>query len=164
MSRPVTVFVGLGGNVGDAKHTIAQAITNLDQLSDGEVVAVSSMYRSAPWGVPEQPDFINAVAMLSTRISPTYLLEALLAIERTHGRERDRETHWGPRTLDLDILLYGQMRIEQPGLCVPHPRMHERAFVLVPLLEIAPDAEIPGIGLARDCLSNVDTSDLMRLD
>jgi 2-amino-4-hydroxy-6-hydroxymethyldihydropteridine diphosphokinase len=110
----------------------------------------SSLYRTAPVGNPNQPDFFNAAALIQTTLAPRALLDALLAIERIHGRERSVQN--APRTLDLDLLLYGDRLIEEPGLVVPHPRMHERRFVLDPLVEITPYCIIPGRGAARDWL------------
>lgn len=146
----VRAFVGLGGNIGDVAGAFASAVAAMDALPVTQLLRVSRRYRTPAWGMAAQPDFLNAVAMLETRLPARDLLEALLAIERAHGRDRARETRWGPRTLDLDLLLYGDAVIDEPGLHVPHPRLHERAFALRPMLEIAPDAAIPGHGLARD--------------
>jgi 2-amino-4-hydroxy-6-hydroxymethyldihydropteridine diphosphokinase len=143
----VTVaFVGIGANVGDPRGQVLAAFEAIDGLEGTRVTGRSSLYRSAPVGVGAQDDFINAVARLDTSLGAHALLEALLAIEHEHGRERP---HAGaPRTLDLDLLLYGDERIDSLALTVPHPRMHQRRFVLDPLLEVAPDAEIPGLGPA----------------
>lgn len=149
----VEAFIGLGGNVGDAPATLRQALAALGALPQTRLVAASRLYRTAPVGGIEQADFINAAACIRTRLTPIALLQALFAIERAHGRERAREERWGPRTLDLDLLIYGDALIDIDGLTLPHPRMHERAFVLVPLLEIAPDLQIPGRGSARDALA-----------
>ena len=142
--------VGLGANLGDAAGTLRAALAALDALPGTRVVRASRLYRTRPWGVQEQPDFINAVAMLDTTLAPRALLDRLHAIERAHGRDRATEPRWGPRTLDLDLLLHGAAVIDAEGLRLPHPRIHERAFVLVPLAEIAPDATIPGAGRARE--------------
>ena len=150
MSDPVIAFVGLGANLGDAAGTVRDTLRELDALSQTRLLRASRLYRSRAWGVQAQPDFINAVAMLESRLPARTLLDELLAIERGHGRDREAETRWGPRTLDLDLLLYGETIIDEPGLRVPHPHLHERAFALLPLVEIAPDAVIPGLGLARD--------------
>ena len=163
MTGVATVFIGLGSNLGDSGRIIAQALDELDRLPKTAVAAASHLYRCAPWGVTDQPDFVNAAAMLSTELSPAELLQALLAIERAHGRDRAAELRWGPRVLDLDVLLYDDRVIDEPGLTVPHSRMHQRAFVLAPLLEIAPQAQIPGIGPARDCLDKLDVRDAVRL-
>jgi len=147
---PVIAFVGLGANLGDAAATVREAMRALDVLPQTRLLRASRLYRSRAWGVETQPDFINAVAMLESRLPARTLLDELLAIERAHGRERAAEVRWGPRTLDLDLLLHGDSIIDEPGLRVPHPHLHERAFALLPLVEIAPDAVIPGLGLARD--------------
>ncbi len=146
-----TAFVALGGNLGDPQSTLRQGITALADLPQGRLVATSSLYRSAALGHADQPDFVNAVAQLSTELAPQPLLAALLAIEKRFGRERSFRN--APRTLDLDLLLYDAQTIDEPELVVPHPRMHERAFVLAPLLEIAPGCVIPGKGPAADWLA-----------
>ena len=133
-----------------------RGIEALAGLPQTEVQRVSSLYRSAPVGYRDQPDFVNAVAQIATRHGPRALLEALLAIERQHGRVRGVPN--GPRTLDLDVLLYGNQVVREPGLAIPHPRMHERAFVIVPLVEIAPCQDIPGIGTAALCLKALDAA------
>ena len=134
------VFVGLGANLGDAAATVREAFDALGALPQTTCVARSSLYRSAPVDA-QGSDYINAVAQLRTGLSPLALLDALQAIEGRFGRERPYRN--APRTLDLDVLLYGQRRIVTPRLTVPHPRLHERAFVLVPLAEIAPDLALP---------------------
>jgi len=151
-------WIGLGGNLGDAVATLHAALQELDGLPQTRLVRASKFYRTPAWGVAEQPDFINAVALLDTRLSPRDLLDALLDIERAFGRERHRSERWGPRVLDLDLLLYDSAVIDEPGLCVPHPHLHERAFALLPLVEITPDAFIPGIGPAGDALRALDSS------
>jgi 2-amino-4-hydroxy-6-hydroxymethyldihydropteridine diphosphokinase len=143
-------YVGLGANVGDPRRQIETAITELRMLPDTRVTVASSLYRSAPLGYSDQPDFLNAVVQLDTGLSPEALLDRLRDIEDRHGRERPFAN--APRTLDLDLLLYGDRVVDTPGLVLPHPRMHERAFVLQPLTEIAPDIAIPGRGAARDLL------------
>ncbi|WP_242162799.1 2-amino-4-hydroxy-6-hydroxymethyldihydropteridine diphosphokinase [Lysobacter sp. M15] len=150
MIDPVIAFVGLGANLGDSPATVREAMRALDVLPQTRLLRASRLYRSRAWGVETQPDFINAVAMLESRLPARTLLDELLAIERAHGRERTAEVRWGPRTLDLDLLLHGDSIIDEPGLRVPHPHLHERAFALLPLVEVAPDAVIPGRGLARD--------------
>lgn len=142
-SAPERVFVGLGANLGDARATLAQALASLDGLPQTRLVAASPLYRSAPVDAGG-PDFVNAVAELRTRLTPSKLLHALQGIEQTHGRERPYRH--APRTLDLDLLLYGQRVLSEPGLTVPHPRLHERAFVLVPLGDLAPELEHPQLG------------------
>lgn len=159
----VVAFVGLGANLGDAALTLRQAIDALARLPGIQRVQASRLYRTPAWGVEDQPDFINAVAKLETRLTAHDLLEALLATEREFGRDRLDATRWGPRTLDLDLLLYADAVIDQPGLHVPHPHLHQRAFALVPLLEIAPEARIPGYGPARDAVSELDLSNIQPL-
>ena len=149
MSKHVA-FVGLGSNLGDPESRLRAALAALAALREVQIAAVSSFYRSAPIGNADQPDFVNAVARLATGLTPRELLANLLDIERRYGRERSARN--APRTLDLDLLLYDDDTIAEPGLSVPHPRMHERAFVLAPLVEIAPDCEIPGRGRAQTLL------------
>lgn len=146
----VRAFVGLGGNVGDVANAFASAAARMDALPGTQLLRVSRRYRTPAWGMAAQPDFLNAAALLETELPARDLLDALLAIERAHGRDRASETRWGPRTLDLDLLLYGGEIIDEPGLRVPHPHLHERAFALRPMLEIAPEVSIPGHGLARE--------------
>ena len=154
-------FIALGGNLDDPESKVRQGIAALAELPQAQLVAASSLYRSAAHGHADQPDYINAVAQLSTGLAPQALLAALLAIEQRFGRERTFRN--APRTLDLDLLLYDAQSIAEPGLAVPHPRMHERAFVLAPLLEIAPACVIPGIGPAADCLARCTNQALVRL-
>ncbi len=139
-----TAYVGLGSNIDDPANQVTRAIAQLARMPHSRLTARSALYESAPVGKLDQPAFVNAVAMLSTSLSPVELLQALLDIEALHGRVRIERN--GPRTLDLDLLLYDEQIIHQPGLDVPHPRMHERAFVLIPLSEINPAAIIPGRG------------------
>ncbi|WP_374609608.1 2-amino-4-hydroxy-6-hydroxymethyldihydropteridine diphosphokinase [Thermomonas sp.] len=143
--------VGVGANLGDVARSVRDAIDALGQLPGTRLVQASRLYRTPAWGVTAQPDFINAVALLDTGLSARALLEALLDIERVHGRVRVDGERWGPRTLDLDLLLHGDAIIDEAGLRVPHPHLHERAFALLPLLEAWPAAIIPGIGPAREC-------------
>ena len=139
-------FIGLGSNLEDPRSQLQRAFAELDQLPDTRLIARSSLYRSAPLGYPDQPEFVNAVAEIATALTPQALLQALLQIERRHGRERTFRN--APRTLDMDVLLYDDKQLHEHGLTIPHPQMHLRAFVLQPLLEIAPDVGIPGIGQA----------------
>ena len=157
-----TAFIALGSNLGDSTAQLRAAIAALDELPQTRLAAASSLYRSAPMGNADQPDFVNAVAQLSTGLAPQALLAALLELEQRFGRERSFRN--APRTLDLDLLLYDAQRIAERGLAVPHPRMHERAFVLAPLLEIAPDCVIPGIGPAADWRARCSDQVLERLD
>lgn len=160
MTEPVVAAIGLGGNVGDAAATLRQAAQALDALPGTRLLRLSRLYRTPAWGVEDQPDFVNAVALVETALAPRPLLEALLEVERRFGRDRARERRWGPRTLDLDVLLYGAQVVDEPGLQLPHPRLHLRAFALAPLLEVAPDAEIPGFGPARNAVSAMDMSNI----
>lgn len=152
--------VGLGANLGDAAGTLRAAIEAMNGLPDTRVAAVSSFYRSAPVDA-SGPDFINAVAALETGLDPAELLSALQGIEAAHGRERPHVN--APRTLDLDILLGQDLMVDSPALKIPHPRMHGRAFVLAPLVELAPDAHIPGIGPAKAALAAVADQRIERL-
>ncbi|GAB1460333.1 MAG: 2-amino-4-hydroxy-6-hydroxymethyldihydropteridine diphosphokinase [Thauera sp.] len=140
----VRAYIAFGANLGDPVAAFAEALQRLDALPDTRVVARSSLYRSTPVGVAGQPDYLNAVIALDTALAPRPLLEALLTIEHDAGRRRDFPM--APRTLDLDLLLHGDAVIDEAGLQVPHPRMHERAFALLPLAEIDPAASIPGRG------------------
>ncbi|HEY3208996.1 MAG TPA: 2-amino-4-hydroxy-6-hydroxymethyldihydropteridine diphosphokinase [Actinomycetota bacterium] len=137
----VRVFVGLGSNLGDRLANLQEAVDRLGKTPGVHVIQTSRVYETDPVG-PAQPDYLNAVVMVETSLSARELLEACLGVERAMGRER-RE-RWGPRNIDLDVLGYGREQIDEPGLQVPHPRMHERAFVLVPLLELEPDPALPG--------------------
>lgn len=130
--------IGLGGNLGDAPGTLAEALHALSALQDSRLIAASALYRSAAIGPAGQPDYANAVILLDTLLSPWQLLDALQALESAAGRVRD--LRWGARTLDLDLLLYGDQRIQDARLTVPHPEMHKRAFVLRPLQDIWPQA------------------------
>ncbi|WP_316935942.1 2-amino-4-hydroxy-6-hydroxymethyldihydropteridine diphosphokinase [Halomonas sp. ANAO-440] len=138
----VDVYVGLGSNLDEPATQVALALEALGELPLTQRVGVSSLYASRPVGPQDQPDFINAVAHLATRLSPLALLDQLQALEQRHRRVRQR--HWGPRTLDLDLLLFGKQVIATPRLQVPHPEMKARAFVLVPLAELAPTLILPG--------------------
>lgn len=146
------VAVALGSNLGDRLRHIEQAVAALEDV--GDVVALSSVYETAPVGGPEQGPYLNAVAILQTALDPQHVLDRLLDIERSMGRER-REP-WGPRTIDLDLVLHGASVVDQPGLTVPHPRMTERRFVLEPLLEVWPDARLPDgtpVAVYRDAVA-----------
>ena len=147
----VRAFIGLGANLGDPESQVRRAVLELGKLPGTRLLAASSPYRSAPVGVGTQPDYINAVAEIETSLRARALLDELLTMEARFGRERP--SPGAPRTLDLDLLIYGDEEIEEPNLIVPHPRMHERAFVLMPLAEIAPDVVIPGRGSIRTLLA-----------
>ncbi|MBL8416648.1 MAG: 2-amino-4-hydroxy-6-hydroxymethyldihydropteridine diphosphokinase [Dechloromonas sp.] len=156
-----TAYVALGANIGDPTATVLAAFAALANLTDSRVVHTSSLYRTAPVGLTNQPDFINAVAMLETGLAPEELLDALLDLEARFGRvRRDRN---GPRTLDLDLLLYNDIELDLPRLILPHPRLHLRAFVLHPLAEIAPELAIPGRGSVAAWLPAVANQGVDRL-
>lgn len=146
MTRHIA-FIGLGSNLEEPRSQLQRAFADLDKLPDSRLLERSSLYRSAPLGYLDQPDFVNAVAKIETALSPQSLLQKLLMIEHRYGRERTFQN--APRILDLDILLYGELQLHEHGLTIPHPQMHLRAFVLQPLLEIAPDCIIPAAGRAQ---------------
>jgi 2-amino-4-hydroxy-6-hydroxymethyldihydropteridine diphosphokinase len=164
MFPSVRAFVGLGANLGEVEETLAEAVMAIDSLPQTSVRQQSPWYRSPPWGRADQPDFTNGVIELQTRLVANELIERLLAIEQRFGRVRNADDRWGPRTLDLDLLVYGESSIDVPGLKVPHPALHERAFVLLPLSKIAPTLEIPGRGRVDALLAQVDCTDLRELD
>ncbi len=143
MAERTRAYLGLGSNLGDRRGTIESALAALEAHPEIAVLSVSRLIETAPQGPPGQGPYLNGAAAIDTALSPRGLLEALQAIEAAHGRDRAREVRWGPRTLDLDLLLYGDIVLDQGDLTVPHPRMHERAFVLAPLAEIAPHAVHP---------------------
>jgi 2-amino-4-hydroxy-6-hydroxymethyldihydropteridine diphosphokinase len=157
----VIATIGLGANLNDPAAQVEYALAELDRLPGTRLLSHSSLYASAPVGYVDQPDFINAVAQVETTLAPRALLAALLDIEHRHGRERSFRN--APRTLDLDLLLYGDAHFHEEGLTLPHPRMHERGFVLLPLLEIAPDTGIPGHGHAADWLAGCADQNVVAL-
>ncbi|MCU0812826.1 MAG: 2-amino-4-hydroxy-6-hydroxymethyldihydropteridine diphosphokinase [Burkholderiaceae bacterium] len=161
MSAAVRAAIGLGANLGDPAAAIARAVDAIARLPGCSLAAVSPYYRTAPVDATG-PDFVNAVALVDTTRPPAELLVQLLAIEQQAGRERPSRN--APRTLDLDLLLYGDARVDTPALQVPHPRMHLRAFVLVPLLDVWPDAMVPGKGAVRDLLAQVRDQPIERLE
>jgi len=155
-------LLGLGGNVGDVRMTFARAVGALCEDGAVRLVARSSDYQTPPWGVTDQPAFINACLRVETAMAPHALLARTRALETTFGRDRAHETRWGPRTLDIDILAYGQARLQAPDLQLPHPRMIERAFVMIPLAQIAPDWRIAGQTIAAHAAS-LDSGGIVRL-
>jgi 2-amino-4-hydroxy-6-hydroxymethyldihydropteridine diphosphokinase len=158
----VEALLALGGNVGPVRETLARAI---DMLCDGEAVALkarSSDYATPPWGVEDQPPFVNLCIAVDTTLAPQALLARAQAVEQALGRERTQERRWGPRPIDIDLLAYDDVSLDAGGLTLPHPRLFERAFVLVPLAEIAPDRTISGIRV-RDALASLDTRGIRRL-
>jgi 2-amino-4-hydroxy-6-hydroxymethyldihydropteridine diphosphokinase len=150
----VRAFVGLGSNLGDREATLARAVELLSQASGVDVVAVSSLRETEPWGPVAQPPYLNGAVVLTTELSPRALLDVLLGVEKTLGRDRSGE-RWGPRTIDLDLLLYDDVDVDEPGLTVPHPRLHERRFALEPLAELAPDAVVPRRGTVAELLAAI---------
>jgi 2-amino-4-hydroxy-6-hydroxymethyldihydropteridine diphosphokinase len=157
----VIAYIALGANLENPAAQVMAGLAALAALPRTDLVMQSSLYRTAPVGYADQPDFINAVAEVETVLSPRELLNALLAIEEDHGRVREFPN--APRTLDLDVLLFGELQMREEGLTIPHPRMHERAFVLVPLAEIAPQCVIPGHGTVSELLRGMDVSGVTRL-
>jgi 2-amino-4-hydroxy-6-hydroxymethyldihydropteridine diphosphokinase len=149
-------YIALGSNLGDSKQQLLDAIEKLSSLPNSRVLARSRLYRTPPWGNVEQPAFLNAVIVLETPLPPHDLLDALLEIEREAGRLRNGE-RWGPRTLDLDLLHVAGQAVNDARLTLPHPHISQRAFVLLPLNDLAPDLEIPGQGRVSDLLRAVDT-------
>ena len=157
-----SALIGLGGNVGDVRATFARAIDAICDKAAARLVARSSDYSTPPWGEASQPPFVNACIAIETALEPHALLEAMHDVERAHGRDRAKEARWGPRTLDLDLLAYDDRTIDEPGLTLPHPRLFERAFVLVPLSEIAADRRISGQTVAK-ALKQVAVDGINRL-
>ena len=155
-------FIALGGNVGDVRATFDRAIARLCDGGPVQLTARSSDYRTPPWGVTDQPAFINAVIAVATPASPHALLTRMQACERALGRDRTRESRWGPRPIDLDLLAYDDVTLHDPDLTLPHPRLFERAFVLVPLAEIAADRVIAGIRIG-DALARLDAAGIEKL-
>lgn len=156
-------FIGLGSNLDDPPAQIAQALSAIGRIPHTELVRHSRLYRSPAWGNVEQPDFANAIAEIATQRMPLQLLSDLLAIEKRQGRVRDG-SRWGPRRIDLDLLVHGTEQIDQADLVLPHPRIAERAFVLVPLAEIAPDLDIPRHGNVNRLLAGIDIAGCIAFD
>jgi 2-amino-4-hydroxy-6-hydroxymethyldihydropteridine diphosphokinase len=155
-------LIALGGNVGDVRATLDRAAAMLGEGPGLRVVARSSDYLTPPWGLTDQPPFVNAVIAADTTLTPQDLLARAQAVERALGRDRARERRWGPRTIDIDILAYDDVSLDTPELTLPHPRLFERAFVLVPLAEIAPDRIIAGVDVA-DALAKLDAGGIEKL-
>jgi 2-amino-4-hydroxy-6-hydroxymethyldihydropteridine diphosphokinase len=157
----VAAYIGLGSNLDNPVDQVTRALTELDGLPQTELHSNSSLYQSSPMGGMDQPDYVNAVARVDTGLSPHELLAELQAIETAHGRVR--EERWGARTLDLDLILYGSTIIDTKDLQVPHPGVGERAFVLYPLYEIAPDLEIPALGAISALMDDCSSYGLIKL-
>jgi 2-amino-4-hydroxy-6-hydroxymethyldihydropteridine diphosphokinase len=155
-------LVALGGNVGNVRETLNRAVARFCDGRDVRLLTRSSDYRTPPWGVEDQPSFVNLCLIVTTELSPHALLERAQSVERELGRDRAEERRWGPRTIDIDLLAYDDLVVDEPDLTLPHPRVFERAFVLVPLAEIAPNRSIGGIRVA-DALARVDTAGIERL-
>ena len=155
-------LVALGGNIGNVRQTLEQAIAQFCDGSTVTLLARSSDYKTPPWGVEDQPAFVNCAIAVSTALSPHELLKRGQATERAFGRDRANERRWGPRTLDIDLIAYDNVTVDEPELTLPHPRLFERAFVLVPLAEIAPDRIIAGMRI-RDGLAKLDQTGIEKL-
>jgi 2-amino-4-hydroxy-6-hydroxymethyldihydropteridine diphosphokinase len=155
-------YIGLGSNLNDPARQVTEAMMELERLPATRLLARSSLYRSKPFGVTDQPDYINAAVKLDTRLTAGRLMENLLNIEKRHGRVRG-PVRWLPRTLDLDLLLYGRRRIRSKTLVVPHPEIAKRNFVLMPLAELSPGLNIPGQGQARVLLQRISAADIMKI-
>ncbi len=155
-------LIALGGNVGDVRSTFDRAVAMLCDGDEVRLLARSSDYRTPPWGVTDQPPFINAAVAVATSLPPRDLLARALKVERAFGRNRENEGRWGPRTLDIDLLAYGDLVLNTLDLTLPHPRLFERAFALVPLAEIVPDRIIAGIRVG-DALKRIDASGIEKL-
>jgi len=158
---PARAFVGIGANLADPEANVRRAIEMLSRTADTRVVASSSLYRTAPMGQLDQPDFVNAVVELETGLEPAALLDELLALEKAFGRQRS--TRNAPRILDLDLLIYNDQCCESQHLTLPHPRISERAFVLVPLVEIAADVQVGQLGSAEELLADLSTDGVRRI-
>lgn len=163
LERPIRAYVGLGSNLRGPVKQVQCGLEALTRLPDTRRLSYSALYRSRPLGVVTQPDFVNAVAALETRLSPLALLYYLHDIERQQGRVRDA-VRWGPRTLDLDLLLFGEIHMQTPALTLPHPHLHRRSFVLYPLHEVAPGLMIPGQGAVIELLRRVSRDGLEILE
>jgi 2-amino-4-hydroxy-6-hydroxymethyldihydropteridine diphosphokinase len=155
-------FLGLGGNLGDVRSTFDAAVAKLCVAGALRLVARSSDYRTPPWGITDQPPFVNAVIAVSSALAPHDLLAHALAVERALGRDRRKERRWGPRIIDIDILAYNDIALADPDLTLPHPHLFERAFVLVPLAEIAPDRVIAGRRVG-EALAGLDAAGIEKL-
>jgi len=155
-------LLALGGNVGDVRATFDRAVAALCDGAAVRLLARSSDYRTPPWGVTDQPAFINCAIVIATTLSPPALLARAQAVERAFGRNRAQEQRWGPRTLDVDLIAYDDVTLNTPELTLPHPRLFERAFVLAPLAEILPDRRIAGVRI-RDALAQIDRTGVEKL-
>ena len=157
-----SAIIALGGNIGDVRATFKAAIAEICALAQARLLARSSDYATPPWGEEQQPPFVNACIEIETGLAPHALLDVMQAVERTFGRDRSNERRWGPRTLDFDLIAYDDLALQTPALTLPHPRVLERAFVLVPLAEIAPERKIGG-RTVRAALAEVSSAGIERL-
>ena len=155
-------LIALGGNVGDVRDTFRNALAMLCTGAEVKLIARSRSYLTPPWGVENQPPFINCCAAIETTLSPHELLRRVQSVERAFGRDRTQERRWGPRPLDIDIIAYDDITVNEPDLILPHPRLFERAFVLVPLADIAADRLIAGVRV-KDALARIDATGIERL-
>jgi 2-amino-4-hydroxy-6-hydroxymethyldihydropteridine diphosphokinase len=155
-------LIALGGNVGDVRATFDRALATFCDGNDVRLTARSSDYSTPPWGVEDQPAFVNCCISVETRLPPKALLARAQATERAFGRDRAHEQRWGPRTLDIDLIAYDDVAMDEPDLTLPHPRLFERAFVLIPLIEIVPDRAIAGVPLT-DALARIDATGITKL-
>jgi 2-amino-4-hydroxy-6-hydroxymethyldihydropteridine diphosphokinase len=164
-SRPVWIpaYIGVGSNLDDPERQVRAALALLAELADSRVVAHSALYRNPPMGPSDQPDYVNAVAGMLTQQEPDALLRSLQALEQRLGRVRKAGDRWGPRIIDLDLLVYGRLQHSVPGLNLPHPGIFERNFVLLPLCDIAPTLEVPGQGIVAAMAAGLDRTALQRL-
>jgi len=158
----VEALVGLGGNIGDVRATLDRAVAAFCDGTDVRLITQSSDYATPPWGVVDQPPFVNRCIAVDTVLAPRALLDRALTVEQSLGRDRTREQRWGPRAIDLDLLAYDDIAVSEPRLTLPHPRLFERAFVLVPLAEIVPERVIAGTRI-RDAVARLDTHGIERL-
>jgi 2-amino-4-hydroxy-6-hydroxymethyldihydropteridine diphosphokinase len=158
----VEALLGLGGNLGDVQSTLDQAVAVFCDGQDVRLVARSSDYRTPPWGVTDQPPFVNLALAVDTTLTPRALLDRALHVEAMFGRDRAREQRWGPRVLDIDIIAFDGLELNEAGLTLPHPRLFERAFVLAPLAEIVPDRKIKGVTI-KDALARLDAAGVEKL-
>jgi 2-amino-4-hydroxy-6-hydroxymethyldihydropteridine diphosphokinase len=155
-------LIALGGNIGDVRRTLDRAVAAFCDGEDVRLLARSSDYRTPPWGIEDQPPFVNLCIAVETRLAPRALLARAQTVEHALGRERAKERRWGPRPVDIDLIAYDDLAVQEPDLTLPHPRLFERAFVLVPLAEIAPEKVIAGIRVC-DILAGVDTAGVEKL-
>ncbi len=163
MPSPVTAWLSLGGNQGDSRNILARAVQRIAQLPGTRLGAVSGLYETPPWGDEDQSPFYNAVASCDTELGPEALLAGIQEIELDLGRVRDPQRPWGPRAIDIDILLFGDITMDSALLSIPHPRLVERAFVLLPLMNMEPEIIIPGAGSAGDLLAGISSEGIRKI-